>query len=46
MQVGKAEGSTSYHNSKLMATVGYLIFVIVLAANGYALITLAMGAGT
>jgi len=44
MQAGKAEGSTSYHNSKLMATVGYSIFVIVLAANGYALISLAKGA--
>lgn len=32
-----------FHNGPIMASIGYLIFVIVIAANGYGIVQLARG---
>ena len=40
---GEAEEFVDFSNSKIVMVLGYLIWLLVLVANGYVLITLAMG---
>ena len=46
MRVKVEEGNyVDYSNSWWVAALGYLIFVVVVLANGYAIVSLAMGQG-